>query len=318
MNIIDILLLFVIGLSVYNGYYKGFILGTLQLILLATGMVAAFLMYPYLAGFLTNHWPGLGIWTVPLSFIASLIIARIILSIIANKLLETIPEDVHVNSANRLGGLLPGAINGAIWAILLSALLLSVPISDKLADTVRDSQIASKMADQVDWLDEKLSPVFDEAVNKTINRLMVEPGSEKTVSLPFKEDSPTIREDLESRMLELVNKEREKEGLSPLKADPELQQVARAHSRDMFAKGYFSHVNLNGKDPFDRMRKAGVRFRTAGENLALGQTLSICHRGLMNSPGHRANILKQSFGRVGIGILDGGIYGLMVTQNFRN
>jgi len=53
----------------------------------------------------------------------------------------------------------------------------------------------------------------------------------------------------------------------------------------------------------DRRRKSSVR---------------IAHAGLMNSPGHRANILRPQFGRVGIGIMDGGVHGLMVTQNFRN
>jgi uncharacterized protein YkwD len=86
----------------------------------------------------------------------------------------------------------------------------------------------------------------------------------------------------------------------------------------MFARGYFSHITPEGLSPFDRMKKLKVRFLAAGENLALGQTLNICHRGLMNSPGHRANILNRAFGRVGIGILDGGFYGLMITQNFRN
>jgi uncharacterized protein YkwD len=66
------------------------------------------------------------------------------------------------------------------------------------------------------------------------------------------------------------------------------------------------------------MRSANVKFLTAGENLALGRTLKICHEGLMNSPGHRANILNPSFGRLGIGIMDGGIYGLMISQEFRN
>jgi uncharacterized protein YkwD len=66
------------------------------------------------------------------------------------------------------------------------------------------------------------------------------------------------------------------------------------------------------------MREDDVRFRTAGENLALAPSLQIAHTGLMNSPGHRANILRPQFGRVGIGILDGGRRGLMVTQNFRN
>jgi uncharacterized protein YkwD len=66
------------------------------------------------------------------------------------------------------------------------------------------------------------------------------------------------------------------------------------------------------------MRDADIHFLTAGENLALAKTLNIAHTGLMNSSGHRANILNKSFGRVGIGIIDGGLYGLMISQEFRN
>ena len=86
----------------------------------------------------------------------------------------------------------------------------------------------------------------------------------------------------------------------------------------MFARGYFAHATPEGRDPFERMREAKVSFLTAGENIALAPTLEIAHTGLMNSPGHRANILRPQFGRVGIGIVDGGIHGLMVTQDFRN
>ena len=119
-------------------------------------------------------------------------------------------------------------------------------------------------------------------------------------------------------MLVLINKAREAEGLKPLKADPEIAVAARKHSADMFKRGYFSHTSPDGKTPFDRINDEKVRYYTAGENLALAQTLDIAHNGLMKSPGHRANILRRSFGRVGIAILDGGIYGLMITQNFRN
>jgi uncharacterized protein YkwD len=112
--------------------------------------------------------------------------------------------------------------------------------------------------------------------------------------------------------------QKEKRGLQPLKSDPELTNVARNHSRDMFERGYFSHYTPEGKDPFDRMKAANVQFVAAGENLALGQTLPICHQGLMNSPGHRANILRPNYNRLGIGILDGGIHGLMISQEFRN
>nr|WP_317169283.1 CAP domain-containing protein [Mucilaginibacter humi] len=79
-----------------------------------------------------------------------------------------------------------------------------------------------------------------------------------------------------------------------------------------------SHTTPEGLDPFDRMRNDGVRFLTAGENIAITQTLPMAHTGLMNSPGHRANILNPAFGRLGIGILDAGWYGLMITQAFRN
>jgi uncharacterized protein YkwD len=119
-------------------------------------------------------------------------------------------------------------------------------------------------------------------------------------------------------MLELVNGERAAHGVKPLQADAEATEVARAHARDMFDRGYFSHIAPDGADPFARMRRAGLAFRAAGENLALARTLAMAHQGLMDSPGHRANILRPAFGRVGIGVLDGGRHGLMVTQVFRN
>ena len=171
---------------------------------------------------------------------------------------------------------------------------------------------------QSEWVNKKLAPVFDEAVRHTMNSLTVHPASDESVPLGFTYDNPTPRPDLEMKMLELVNRERIKAGLRPVKNDPEMTVVARTHSKDMFARGYFAHDNPDGKDPFDRMRDHNVKFRAAGENLALAQTLEIAHNNLMNSPGHRANILKPEFGRLGVGILDGGFYGLMISQEFRD
>ena len=94
--------------------------------------------------------------------------------------------------------------------------------------------------------------------------------------------------------------------------------MGRKHSSDMFARGYFAHYTPEGESPFDRMNAAGVKYVSAGENLALAPTLMLAHNGLMNSPGHRANILRPQFGRVGIGIVDGGVRGLMISQEFKN
>ncbi|HEX8461124.1 MAG TPA: CvpA family protein [Segetibacter sp.] len=318
MNLVDLFLVLIVIFSIYSGYQRGFVIGILQLLMLAAGLLAAFLLYPYLAAFLEKNWSALGIWTVPLSFIFALLIARIILSLIVESMLKTVPQTAHTSTANKVMGVIPGAVNGILWAIIIAAIMLSIPFAEGLSKQAKDSVLADRMADKIEWLNDKFSPVFDNAVNKTMNKMTVEPGSEKSIKLPFTDDNPEAREDLEAKMLVLVNEERQKEGLKPLAADPEVQAVARAHSRDMFARGYFSHITPEGKSPFDRMKSKKVRFLTAGENLALGQTLNICHRGLMNSPGHRANILQPAFGRVGIGILDGGIRGLMITQNFRN
>ena len=318
MNPIDIFLVLIILLCVWNGLRKGFAAATLELIPWLGSLLAAFFLYKYTAIVIDKVFPDLGVWLYPLAFIITVLIIRIILSFLINSLFKAIPKEIHHTIFNRVLGIIPGIINGIIYTVIIVALLLSLPLLDGLSSKTHESKIANRAAIQIEWLDEKLSPVFDEAIKKTMNKLTVEPGSTETVKLHFTVANPQVRSDLESKMLDMVNEERIKAGLHPVKPDPELTMVARAHSQDMFARGYFSHNTPEGKDPFDRIRAAHVRFITAGENLALGRTLSICHKGLMNSPGHRANILRPAFGRLGIGILDGGMYGLMVSQEFRN
>jgi uncharacterized protein YkwD len=100
--------------------------------------------------------------------------------------------------------------------------------------------------------------------------------------------------------------------------DEKLQEVARAHGEDMFARGYFAHNTPEGKTPFDRMNEAGIKYVVAGENLALAPNLETAHQGLMDSKGHRENILSTDYGKVGIGVIDGGKYGEIFVQEFTN
>lgn len=318
MNWVDILLILIVFFSAWNGWRKGFILGALDLVLLLGSFVFALWTYQYLSALFDKYIPALGVLSQPLAFVFVIVFVRIILSVVINNVLKITPREAHQNIINKALGIAPGLITGAIYATIVSALLLATPLFNDVSATTRESKIAGTLTPPAEWLEEKLSPVFDEAISKSLNKLTVEPTSEESVKLTYTITNVPIREDLEAKMLELVNKERAKHGLNILKPDPEIQVVARAHSRDMFARGYFSHINPDGKNPFDRMHAGGIKFLSAGENLALAQTLSIAHIGLMNSPGHRANILQPTFGRLGIGILDGGIHGLMITQNFRN
>lgn len=317
MNWVDIILILIVVLAIIAGWYRGFISGMIGLATWAGSFFIAYLSYPYVSDLLNSIFNA-GPWLLPISFLLIAIITGTLLSILAGYILRSIPAQSHQSSVNRLLGIIPGAITGYLYAVILSAITLALPIKDNVTEEVRDSRLGVQLAMQSEWANRRLAPVFDEAVRQTINSLTVKPDSDEKINLAFKVSNAKPMPDYETLMLGLVNKERIKRGLNPLQFDPELVPVARAHSQDMFAKGYFAHDNLEGKDPFDRMRAAGIRFQAAGENLALAQTVEIAHVNLMNSPGHRANILNPSFGRLGIGILDGGFYGLMISQEFRN
>lgn len=317
MNWVDIVVMVVILLSVWAGWSRGFILGSLDLVTWTGSLILGYIFYPYTAQLL-ERIVNIGVWLLPVSFVITAIAARIMIGLIAKLLVRLIPERWNYKGFNRFLGLIPGAINGWIYGVILSALLLSFPIKDTITRDTRDSRIASQLALQSEWANKKLAVVFNDAIRHSMNSLTVRPSSDESVDLGFTYSDPEPKPNFEAQMLYLVNRERIKAGLQPLKADPALVPVARAHSKDMFTRGYFAHQTPEGKDPFDRMKAAGITFMAAGENLALAQTVEIAHTNLMNSPGHRANILNPSFGRVGIGILDGGFYGLMVSQEFRD
>jgi uncharacterized protein YkwD len=213
---------------------------------------------------------------------------------------------------------IPGFVNGVIIVAIISALLLAIPLNEGLSERTRDSAFVNRLAIYAERLEGQLRPVFGDAIARTMNLLTIRPDSNERVSLPFTVEHSRPRPDLEKQMLDLVNQERVANGLNPLAPDPELTEVARRHSADMFARGYFAHDTPENLSPFDRMHAANVRFTTAGENLALAPTIPVAHSGLMNSPGHRANILRPQFGRLGIGVMDGGMRGLMISQEFRN
>lgn len=318
MNYVDVVLLLVMALAVWGGWMKGFILGSINLIVWIGSLLAGFFFYRYGGALLKTSFPSLTVWALPIAFFSIIILARILLGIFFNLILRKTSDESHRSVVNKILGIIPGIINGIIYTTIIAALLISVPLAGNLSTNTGKSIIANQLAANVGWLDDKLSPIFSDAVNKSLTKTTIEPESDATVKLNFTVKDARPRADLEMKMLELVNQERTKRGLKLLEWDAALLPVARAHSQDMFARGYFSHYTLEGKDPFDRMKAAGIKYYSAGENLALGPTLTICHEGLMHSPGHRANILNPSYGRVAIGILDGGAYGLMISQEFRN
>ncbi len=318
MNPIDLVLGILILLAVAAGWRRGLLAASAELIALVTSVACAFALYPEAVAWLNRNGLPLGVWAAPLAVVVVFALIRVGAGLLMFGVLKALPAELHDRRANHALGMLPGAANGLIDATMVALLLLAVPLSEDLTRTVKESVAVNRLAVPAGWAEAKLRPILDPAIDEMLTRLTVEPESHESIKLPFTVQTAPPRPDLETQMLAMVNAEREKQGLRALQPDTEATEVARAHSADMFARGYFSHVTPQGEDPFQRMRRGGLRFRAAGENLALARNLPMAHRGLMESPGHRANILQPGFGRVGIGIVDGGRYGVMVTQTFRN
>lgn len=118
----------------------------------------------------------------------------------------------------------------------------------------------------------------------------------------YAEPNEKLKEGYEYLLFELTNSARIQRNLPLLTWDEQTMITARKHSDDMAENQYFSHTNLAGQSPFDRMNEDGIEFFVAGENLAYGQYSGVfAHEGLMNSIGHRENILKPEFRYLGVG-----------------
>lgn len=318
MNPIDLLILLIIFLTILSGWHSGFVASLLNLVRWVGTLVISFRLYPYLSEWLSQNTNWSVYWIPPISFFVIAMLSSILIQTLGNLITQRLPAGIYHSKVNKFFGTIPGFASGLVMAAIIAILLLALPLPPGFDEKVQASKLVGRFGVYSDRLKAHLAPVFDRTVKRTLNRITIAPESGNYIELPFTVEDYTPRPDLEQRMLELLNKERVAQGLKPLEPDTALTTVARQHSADMFTRGYFSHFSPEGASAADRVRSARIPYRTVGENLAMAPTLPIAHKGLMDSPGHRANILEKRFRRVGIGVLQGGKHGLMITQKFRN
>jgi len=325
INVLDIIIVIVFLFYAHEGYVVGFTLAFLDLASFVLSFIAALKLYGILAKLFINIFSmPIGLANAAGFFLAALV-AEIILSFIFRKLLRRLP---NVSSSvvvyrffkkiDHWLGLIPALISAFIVLSFVLSIIVSLPASPLIKDLVTGSKIGSKLIANTSFFEKELDGVFGGALNETLNFLTVEPQSNEVVYLHFRVSNGTVDSNAEQEMFSMVNIERAKAGVQPLVVDDNLRTLARAHSQDMLARGYFSHYTPEGQSPFDRMTEAGINFSFAGENLALAPSTDLAMQGLMNSPGHRKNILSPNFNKIGIGVIDGGIYGKMYSQEFTN
>ena len=153
--------------------------------------------------------------------------------------------------------------------------------------------------------------------NRVTSMQIIKENLEKNRKDFYTKASDDLKEGFEYQLFDLTNADRVKHHLPVLQWDAGVRETARSHSMDMALNKYFSHTNPSGQSPFDRMKNDGIFYTLAGENLASGQFSSIfAHEGLMNSLGHRENILQTEYQFLGVGVAFNADSQPYYTENF--
>lgn len=353
-----LILVFVAG-SAYRGLRRGLTLEVIEIIGLVAAVVAAAVIGGRLGGALA--------WVTPLGDGWGRALGRTIVfvAVVVAAGYAAHWTGRHHPPRDRLGriaDLAAGGLFSVTWSALLATGLLllfitvpgararaldpvcSAPLARLLVGTANPlhdggERIAELGQPVMLWASQRVFNVFTLAHGEELCGQLAASGGVDELPRAFR-FPPAALEAIdvdaaaEEMMLALANRTRDRVGLPPLSMDPALRDVARAHARDMYLRGFFAHETPEcglidsapaGRqagpkpegctDPFDRMRAGDVRFRVGGENLALAPSAEAAHRGLVASPGHRRNIVNPSFTRAGIGVIRGP-FGLMVAELF--
>lgn len=320
--LIDLLVIIILAFYAWDGFRKGAL--SLSIELLGV-VISIFLAVKFTEPF--DQWL-LNIIQLPaelISLIAFFILWSIIqglYSIISNLLYPFIPELWRNSPINKAIGTIPSMGKGFLILAIVLALLVDLPIENKIKPAIQASWTGKIISNFGHLLQSRLTKTFNQELNESLKFFTTSPLTRKItqpneiIKLPFTATNVSPDPASEAKMLTLINQEREKAGVKPLVANEELRAVGRQHAIDMLKRGYFAHINPEGKDPFDRLHRQGISFETAGENLAFAPTVELAHVGLLNSPHHLENIVEPEFGQLGMAVISAGLFGKMFVQVF--
>lgn len=318
MNWVDFIVLIVVFFFAQEGLQRGLFVQFFDILGFAVALLASLNFYPLGAEILIKLFNLPKIAANPIGFLLVWLVAETIFFTALSPLFRKIVIPRLESRANKFLGFIPGVFNALLFTAFILLFIVSLPIRPDIKKDIYDSKVGSFLIESASIAEKPFTSIFGPIAKQSLTFLTITPEEKGTIDLEFTQAEYTIDLQSEQQMLAQVNEERAKTGAKALEFDGRLVEVARAHSRDMFERGYFSHFSPEGKDVGDRLENTSIYYTFAGENLALAPNVDRAHTGLMNSSGHRRNILDPAFSKVGIGVIDGGVYGKMFTQVFTN
>jgi uncharacterized protein YkwD len=320
-NYIDLIIIFYLAIALLGGLKKRNSDLLLALVSVSLGLGLAFVTYRFTSQFLGTYFQLATAYANVIGFFLNALLFKFLLGRFFARLYAG--ADMHINPANlylrRLLNLVLSLSYGLLGVFFMLSIFAALTLPGIMVAQIDNSQFGSLVKRDPLRTSDRFAAVFGDLLTVALHDFSfmdIKTGSKEKVDLGFQTLQVKVDEAEELKMLEMVNKERTSRGLKSLVMEEEARRAARDYGQYLFKTGVFSHIDLEGKGPGDRMKNYNVSFMMAGENLAYAPRLEDAHKGLMNSQSHRDNILHPFFSRVGIGVIDGGNYGKIFVQEF--
>jgi uncharacterized protein YkwD len=320
--VIDFLLgLYLAGLAV-RGWLRGFVKELLDLVGLVLGLAVAFRVSAPLGDFISDRFDVTPEWARIGAGIALFLIVGAGLGAAAHYL-GKVMRLPGLNLANRLAGSGFALAWGIALVLVVTSIMRALPMPSAVDDQLDGSAVVTVLASPESPTQRAFQAMAGDEVLDTLlalgpligDRNVVLDGDDRLEIPPAAADELMTDPTAADEVFLLANEARGTAGTSPLAWSDALARVAMGHAMDMYLNGFVSHVSPTTGTIGDRIRAERLPLSSVGENLALAANPRAVHAGFMDSDGHRANILRTSFDRVGVAAVDGPL-GLMVVQVF--
>ncbi len=320
LNWVDWIIILLTLYELYQGWKAGFVHIGISFIAFALSLWGAIIFNAPVAHFLSEKFGIASTWSSILSYVSIALVGQTILTQALGLMISKLPASIEKSVINEVLGAIVSAINALTTVAFVMLILLALPMKGTVQTDIKSSIIGKNMLAFIDSYGGPIKTTAEELKQTAAKFLTVSPGSTSSMPLDVtvKEEDLIIDDQKERELLVLVNQERKNVGVKPLTVDVKIVTVARNYSKDMFLRKYFSHISPDGKDLGNRLIAGEVKYSLAGENIAYAPDVSTAHKGLMNSPEHKKNLLDPEFQHIGIGIISTTKYGIMVTQDFTN
>lgn len=318
MNWVDVVIILVVIWFALEGQKRGLLVQLFDILGFLTSLIVSLTFYQQASQILTNVFNVPQIAANPIGFLLMWVLAETVFFTIFADAFRRIFSLERTKPINKWFGFMPAVINALLFSAFVLLFLVSLPINTQIKKEIFAARIAPPLIDQASLLEKPFNDIFGPITKRSLTFFTVAPDEKECQPLGFSTTNVSTDYESEKIMLDLVNKERTKVGVKKIEWNQDIEEIAQNHSKDMLARNYFCHYSPEGLDVGNRLDNTRVEYSTAGENLAYAPDVNRAHSGLMNSPDHKRNILDPAFSKVGIGVIDAGIYGKMFTQVFTN